>query len=89
MPPKLKVMGYAFCDCTSLLEAPEVPETVTDMAGAFKNCTSLVKGPYIPASVKYLTDTFNSCTSLTGTLVIDGTASDNAGSFRLVNIKAQ
>ena len=89
MPPKLKIMGYAFCDCTSLVEAPEVPETVTDMAGVFKNCTSLVKGPRIPANVKYLSDTFNSCTSLTGTLVIDGTASDNAGCFRLVNFKAQ
>ena len=34
-------MLNTFCNCTSLTDAPEIPDSVTDMSGTFKGCTSL------------------------------------------------
>ena len=54
-----------FCDCTSLTQAPVIPNSVTYMWGCFESCTSLTQAPVIPNSVTYMVGCFSGCTSLT------------------------
>ena len=58
------VMTSTFCGCTNLVQAPEIPDTVTDIATTFLGCTSLVQIPKIPNSVTNMWRTFSGCTSL-------------------------
>ena len=57
-------MGYCFENCTSLKQAPVIPEGVTNMEACFKNCKSLEKAPTIPNSVTDMKHCFNGCTNL-------------------------
>ena len=54
-----------FCDCTSLTQAPVIPNNVTNMGGCFRGCTSLTQAPVIPNSVTHMVGCFSGCTSLT------------------------
>ena len=53
-----------FWGCTSLVTAPEIPSSVTNMSSTFRGCTSLVDAPTIPSSVTSMSSTFYGCTSL-------------------------
>ncbi|MDY2803828.1 MAG: leucine-rich repeat protein, partial [Bacilli bacterium] len=57
-------MYYTFYGCKSLVNAPAIPSSVTDMVGTFGGCTSLVNAPEIPSSVTNMTSTFAGCKSL-------------------------
>ena len=57
-------MLYTFDGCTSLVNVPAIPSSVTDMVGTFGGCTSLVNAPVIPSSVTDMSSTFQGCTSL-------------------------
>ena len=58
-------MRYCFYRCTSLTQAPVIPNSVTDMGGCFYGCTSLTQAPVIPNSVTDMEGCFGGCTSLT------------------------
>lgn len=62
-----------FYGCTNLVNAPEIPSSVTSMSGTFSGCTSLVNAPVIPSSVTDMYYTFNGCTNLTGTVKVNST----------------
>ena len=57
-------MSSTFYGCTSLINAPEIPSSVTDMSSTFYGCTSLINAPEIPSSVTNMSSTFSGCTSL-------------------------
>ena len=59
-----------FTGCTSLTEAPVIPDSVTNMIGTFSYCTGLMKAPVIPNKVTNMGSTFAGCTSLTEAPVI-------------------
>ena len=58
-------MTYCFLNCTSLTQAPEIPNGVTDMLGCFSNCTSLTQAPVIPSSVTNMNSCFYNCKKIT------------------------
>lgn len=53
-----------FCGCSSLVEAPEIPEGVADMERCFCGCYSLTVAPRIPKSVTNVASCFHGCRSL-------------------------
>lgn len=57
-------MELTFINCSNLIEAPKIPNSVTNLAGTFYNCSSLTKVPPIPQKVTDLSDTFKGCASL-------------------------
>lgn len=71
IPKGVKGMAYAFENCSSLYNAPEIPYGVNNTEGAFLNCTALERAPEIPKSVAFASSTFSGCTSLKGDVVIN------------------
>ena len=63
-------MAHMFYCCTSLVTAPVIPDSVTDISSTFSGCTSLVNAPTIPNSVTGMSGTFQGCTSLVTAPVI-------------------
>lgn len=61
-----------FYKCTSLIQAPVIPNSVIDMYGCFFGCTSLIQAPVIPNRVTNMTGCFRGCTSLVGDIYILG-----------------
>ena len=61
----VKNISKLFSYCTSLKEAPAIPDGVDDISRAFRYCTSLEEAPAIPESVEDMYGTFINCTSLT------------------------
>lgn len=57
-------MNNVFKDCTSLVTAPTIPDSVRGIANIFNGCTSLVNAPAIPDSVIGMSRAFEGCTSL-------------------------
>ena len=70
-----------FSGCTSLINVPVIPSSVTSMEGTFSNCTSLVTAPVIPSSVTNMTDTFLRCTSLVTAPVIPSSVTNMTDTF--------
>ena len=64
-------MGATFSGCTSLVNVPRIPSSVTSMYYTFSGCTSLVNAPEIPSSVTSMYSTFRNCTNLTGIVKIN------------------
>lgn len=56
--------SFMFMGCTSLMEAPTIPEGVTDCTYMFA-MTGIAETPVIPSSVRNCSYMFNGCTSLT------------------------
>ena len=83
-------MSGTFIGCTSLVTAPEIPNSVTEMTNAFNGCTGLVNAPEIPYGVISLVQTFGGCTSLVTAPEIPNSVTDMSGTFNnctnLVNI---
>lgn len=58
-------MEYCFYGCASLVQAPAIPSSITDMMGCFANCKNLKQAPTLPANVTNMSLCFYGCTSLT------------------------
>lgn len=58
-------MTRAFEDCTNMVYAPELPDTVVDLDHAFDGCGALLEAPVIPSGVTDLIATFQYCSALT------------------------
>ena len=58
-------MSACFYECTSLTQAPEIPNGVTDMSYCFHGCTSLTQAPMIPSGVTNMMWCFYGCTKIT------------------------
>lgn len=67
----VKNLNFAFYWCTNLINAPDIPNSVTKMSNTFRGCKSLTTVPTIPSSVTEMDLTFYGCTSLTGTIEIN------------------
>ena len=57
-------MGDTFKNCTNLVIAPRIPDTVTALFGTFRNCTNLTTVINIPDTVNDLCNAFYGCSSL-------------------------
>lgn len=84
-PYAVTSMRSAFLNCSSLVEAPELPNTVTNMINTFSNCTSLIKAPVIPSSVTDLSTAFQNCTSLKIAPTIPSNVKDLESTFLRVH----
>ena len=58
-------MNCGFRDCTSLIQAPEIPSGVTNMDSCFSGCKSLTQAPVIPSSVTNMSYCFSGCKKIT------------------------
>lgn len=67
----VKNLKFAFYWCTNLINAPDIPTSVTNMESTFAHCTSLINAPDIPTSVTNMGSTFAYCVNLTGEIGID------------------
>ena len=92
VPTKVKLAGDAnfvdvtsllgtFYSCTSLTQAPVIPNGVTSMAGTFAGCTGLTTAPVIPSGVINVSNTFFNCTSLTTAPMIPDGVREMTGTF--------
>ena len=63
-------MSGTFYGCSSLVDAPNIPNSIKYMGGTFQNCSSLVNAPEIPSNVIDMKMTFQECTNLTGDILI-------------------
>ena len=75
-------MSSTFKGCTSLTEAPVIPDKVANMERTFYGCTSLVKAPAISNGVSDLYYTFFGCTSLTEVPMIPNCVVRMRGTFK-------
>lgn len=71
-----------FYKCTSLVQAPVIPNSVTDMFNCFFRCTSLTQAPVIPDGVTNMEWCFAYCTSLTTAPVIPDSVTNIKNCFR-------
>lgn len=70
-----------FSGCTSLIIAPEIPSSVTEMGYTFQDCTGLTMAPEIPLSVTDMRHTFRECTALTIAPKIPSSVTNMEGTF--------
>lgn len=61
---KIVNMSCTFYNCTSLVEAPAIPNSVQNMSSTFYNCTSLTGAPSLPNGTTNMFATYYNCTSL-------------------------
>lgn len=54
----------AFMGCSSLVTAPQVPNTIFDLSYAFYGCSALEAVPALPSSIANLSYAFYNCSSL-------------------------
>ena len=78
---KNDTIAYMFKGCTSLVNAPTIPNSVINMQSTFYGCTSLVNAPTIPNSVTNMQYTFRNCTSLVTAPTIPNTVTNMSGTF--------
>ena len=57
-------MSSCFDGCTSLVQVPNIPDSITNMRSCFKGCTKLEHVPNIPNSVTDMYSCFKGCTKL-------------------------
>ena len=62
-------MSRCFQFCTSLVQAPVIPESVTNMSSCFRDCTGLTQVPVIPESVTDMRSCFYNCRGLTSAVL--------------------
>jgi len=70
-----------FNGCSNLVNAPVIPEGVTDMVNTFSSCTNLVNAPVIPNSVTNMAFTFSDCTRLVNAPVIPNSVTNMVFTF--------
>ena len=83
-------MANAFNGCSNLVNAPVMPDGITDINNTFQNCTSLRNVTTLPNSVTNVAATFAYCSSLVNAPVIHNGITDMDSTFwectRLANI---
>ena len=83
-------MQGLFTLCTSLVNVPKIPSSVTNMDSTFSGCTSLVNAPEIPSSVTNMSYTFYGCSSLVNAPEIPSSVTNMSYTFygctSLVNV---
>ena len=57
-------MFDTFKGCIELINAPVIPDSVTQLHGTFSGCSNLINAPTIPERVLEMYETFKDCTSL-------------------------
>lgn len=57
-------MYYTFKNCENLIQAPEIPNSVTYVMEIFSGCNKLNEAPKIPNGVTGIAGAFSGCTSL-------------------------
>lgn len=77
------LLSSCFANCTSLVTAPTIPNTVTTMNLCFTNCKALESAPDIPSSVTDMRGCFKGCTSLSGNISVNNVIdlTDLSGAF--------
>ena len=78
-------MNGTFVECSNLINAPVIPNSVTDMYETFNYCTNLINAPVIPNSVTDMSMTFNYCTNLVNAPVIPNSVTDMSRTFAYCN----
>ncbi len=58
-------MTRCFYGCTKMLDAPQIPQSVRNMAYSFYQCASLKKAPILPERVEDIRYAFWNCASMT------------------------
>lgn len=71
-----------FVDCESLITAPTIPDSVTNMRYCFMGCTSLTSAPVIPNGVTDIEGCFQVCELLTSAPVIPSSVTEMNLCFR-------
>ncbi len=74
-------MTDTFNGCTTLIQAPQIPSTVTSIRSTFSGCSGLTNAPVIPESVTDMNSTFRDCTSLVQAPVIPDDVTNMGGTF--------
>lgn len=67
--------------CSSMEEAPTIPDSVTNMGYAFSDCSKLAEVPSIPSGVTSMASTFRNCSTLTSSPVIPDTVTNMSNTF--------
>ena len=75
-------MSGTFQYCNNLINAPVIPNSVTNMSGTFENCQNLTNAPVIPNSVISIRTTFMGCYNLINAPVIPNSVTNMEGTFR-------
>ena len=70
-----------FDGCTALINAPQIPNTITDLSNTFRDCTALTSAPTIPDSVTNMYGTFAGCESLVAPPAIPDNVTDLKWTF--------
>ena len=70
-----------FRGCTALINAPQIPNTITDLSNTFMDCTALTSAPTIPDSVTNMYGTFAGCESLVAPPAIPDSVTNMQGTF--------
>ena len=63
-------MTNAFSGCSTLVKAPVLPASVTDLNGCFNGCSKLREAPVLPEGVLNISGCFYNCSSLVTAPVI-------------------
>ena len=74
-------LGDTFRDCTELVTAPELPDTVTELSNTFSGCSNLINAPDLPQKLITMNNTFMRCTSLVTPPLIPKSVTDMSGAF--------
>lgn len=63
---QVRYAPYAFSNCTNMLKAPAIPNTITDTTGMFYNCTSLQVGSDLSkaTSMEHMDYVYQNCSAL-------------------------
>lgn len=72
-----------FSDCQHMINAPEIPASVTELSSAFIGCYSLEKAPEIPDGVTKMANTFAGCKALKKAPVIPENVHNIIGAFSM------
>jgi len=74
-------MSSCFNGCTSLVQVPNIPDSITNMRSCFNGCTKLERVPNIPNGVTNMWRCFYGCTELEQVPNIPNSVTDMAGCF--------
>ena len=75
-----------FFKCSNLIQAPNIPKSVTSLNSTFSGCSNLEQAPEIPNGVTNMTHTFNACSKLTQAPKIPQGVITMKGTFRYTSI---
>ena len=77
----LLFLDECFADCTNLISAPEIPDTVISMSKAFSGCSSLQSVGKLPSALTSMDNAFHKCASLTVAPEIPSSVEDVSQAF--------